>query len=145
MNAATGGIGILINSRAYNAISSVDMITSRIMAIHFQGNQQTTVMLCYSPTNVSYEHDTERFYTDLTYFIRHIPKNNVLIIGGDFNAQLGKYDGYEYSLHRTTNRNGNMLHNFLRENNLLCLNTHFQKRSGQLWTHTSPNGFKSPN
>ena len=28
MNAATGRIGIVINSRAYNAISSVDMITS---------------------------------------------------------------------------------------------------------------------
>ena len=44
MNAATGGIGILVNSRAYNAISSVDMIKSRIMAIHFQGNPQTTVI-----------------------------------------------------------------------------------------------------
>ena len=36
-----------------------------------------------------------------------------------------------------------MLKNFIHENNLLCLNTHFQKRSGQLWTHTSPNNFKS--
>ena len=25
----------------------------------------------------------------------------------------------------------------------LCLNTHFQKRHGQLWTHNSPNDFKS--
>ena len=107
-----------IDSMAYNAISSVDMIKSRIMAIHFQVNPQTTVISCYSPTNVSDKQDTEIFYTDLTYCIRHIPKHNVLINGGDFNAHLGKDDGYKYSLHRTTNRNGKMLHNFR-----LCLNT----------------------
>ena len=42
-----------------------------------------------------------------------------------------------------TNRNRNLLHNFLQENNKLCLNTHFQKRSVQFWAHASPNGFKS--
>ena len=36
-----------------------------------------------------------------------------------------------------------MLTNVIHENILLCLNKHFQKRSGQLWTHTSPNNFKS--
>ena len=103
----------MINSRAYNAIFSVDMIKSRIMIIHFQGNPKTIVISSYIPTNVSDEHDTERFYTDLTYFIRHIPKHNILIIGGHFNAHLGKEYGYKYSLHRTTNSNSNMLHNFL--------------------------------
>ena len=65
-----------------------------------------------------------------------------MLIGGDFNAHLGKENGYQYSFHITTNRNGNMLINFIRENNLLCLNTHFQKISG-LWIHSSPNNFKS--
>ena len=32
---------------------------------------------------------------------------------------------------------------YLQENNMLCLNTHFQKRHGQLWTHNSPNDFKA--
>ena len=36
-----------------------------------------------------------------------------------------------------------MLKDYLQENNILCLNTHFQKRHGQLWTHNSPNDFKS--
>ena len=63
-------------------------------------------------------------------FYTNLPRSPLLIIDGDFNDHLGKDDGYKYSLHRTTNRNGNMLHNFLLENNLLCLNTHFQKRSG---------------
>ena len=56
------------------------MIKSRIMVVHFQGNPHITVMSCYSQTNVSDKQDTERFYTDITYFIRYIPKHNVLII-----------------------------------------------------------------
>ena len=36
-----------------------------------------------------------------------------------------------------------MLHNFLQENNLLCLNTNLQKISGQFWIHARPNDFKS--
>ena len=134
INAAIGGVGILINLRAYNAIKSIDMISNRIVAIHFMGNPLTTVISCYSPTNVSDQEETERFYVDLTSYTRHIPKHNVLVIGGDFNAHLGKENGYIYSFHINTNRNGNMLKNFIHENNLLCLNTHFQKRSGQLWT-----------
>ena len=36
-----------------------------------------------------------------------------------------------------------MLNDFLIENNMLCLNTKFQKTKGQLWTHLSPNNLKS--
>ena len=44
---------MLVNQSTYNTISSVEMITPRIMVTIFQGNSQTTVILCYSPTNVS--------------------------------------------------------------------------------------------
>ena len=36
-----------------------------------------------------------------------------------------------------------MLKHYLEENNLLCLNTKFQKRPGQIRTHNSPNDYKS--
>ena len=81
------------------------MISNRIVAIHVMGNPLTTVISCYSPTNVSDQEETERFYVDLTSYIRHILKHNVLIIGGDFNAHLGKENGYKYSFHINTNRN----------------------------------------
>ena len=38
---------------------------------------------------------------------------------------------------------GLMLKDYLQENNILCLITHFQKIHGQLWTYNSPNDFKS--
>ena len=32
---------------AYNAIKSINMISNRIVAIHFMGNPLTTVISCY--------------------------------------------------------------------------------------------------
>ena len=72
---------------------------------------------------------------ELASFTRQIPKHNILVIGGDFNAHIGKLNNSKFSYHR----NGNMLHNFIKENNLICLNTHLQKKVGQLWTHKAPN------
>ena len=74
--------------------------------------------------------------------IREIPKHNVLIIGGDFNAHLGQDNGYTFAYYQTTNINGQILNYLLSENNLICLIMKFQKREGHLWTHLSPNNLK---
>ena len=52
------------------------------MAATFNSNHRTTI-ICYSPTNVSDE-------TDLVVIYNVASRNNVLIIGGDRNAQIGK-------------------------------------------------------
>ena len=118
------------------------MITLRIMIATFHGNPETTVISCYSPTNVSDEIDTEIFYSDLSSLIRQVPKHNVLLIGGDFNAQLGQ-NNFKQAYHINSNRNGEMLKNLLLENKLVCLNTLFQKRQGQKLTHTAQNIYTS--
>ena len=72
-----------------------------------------------------------------------IPKHNLLVIGGDMNAQIGKNRHNKYSLHYTSNRNGQHLIDFMIENRLTCLNTNFQKREGKLWTYTYANKSKA--
>ena len=134
---------MLLSPRAHEALNSVETITPRIMIGTFNGNPLTTVICGYSPTNVSDEIDVDHFYTDLSTVVRQVPKHNVLVLGGDMNAQLGKYDGYIHSYHEVSNRNGKKLHDFLKENKLICLNTKYQRKSGQLWTHTYPNGTKA--
>ena len=80
---------MLVIPHAYNAIYSVDKTTPRIMIMKLLGNQHSIVISCYSPTNVSDELETGRLYIYLTSLTRQIPNHNILIIGGDFNAQLG--------------------------------------------------------
>ena len=86
--------------------------------------------------------EIDNFYDILNSATKQITKHNVLIISGDFNAHLGIQDGFMFSLHEVSNRNGIFLEDYILENNLLCLNTYYQKRKGQLWTHKSPNGNK---
>ena len=55
------------------------------MVATFNGNSRAT-----SPTNVSEETELVAFYDELSSLVRSIPKHNVLVIGGDMNAQIGK-------------------------------------------------------
>ena len=98
---------------------------------------------CYSPTNVSEETELVTFYEELSSLVRSIPKHNLLVIGGDMNAQIGKNRNNKYSLHNTSNRNGQHQIDFMIENRLTCLNTNFQKREGKLWTYTYANNSKA--
>ena len=43
-----------------------------------------------SPTNVSEETELVVFYDELSSQFRSIPKHNLLVIGGDMNAQIVK-------------------------------------------------------
>ena len=82
----------------------------------------------YSPTNVSEETELVAFYDKLSSLVRSIAKPNMLVIGGDMNAQIGKNGNNNYSLHTTLNRNGQHLTDSTIENRLTCLNTNYQKR-----------------
>ena len=113
------------------------------MAASFNGNPKATIISCYSPTNVSVETEVVTFYEELSSLVRSIPKHNLLVIGGDLNAQIGKNKNNKYSLHNTSNRNGQRLIDFMIENRLTCLNTNFKKREGKLWTYTHANKSKA--
>ena len=60
------------------------------MIANLQGNPRTTVISCYSHTNVSDENETANLYTEFSAVTRSIPRHDILIIGGDLNAHIGQ-------------------------------------------------------
>ena len=112
-------------------------------AATFNGNTRVTILSCYSPTIVREETELITFYDELSSLVCSIPKHNVFVIGGDMNAQIGKNGNHKYSLHNSSNKNGQHLTDFTTENRLTCLNTNFQKRKGKLWTYTYANKSKA--
>ena len=136
VNATVGGVGMLIGPRALKTLNSIEKIQPRVMAATFNGNPRVKSISCFRPTNVSEETEVVTFYNELSSLVRSIPKHNVLVIGGDMNAQIGKNRNHKYSLHNTSNRNGQHLTDFRIENRLTYLNTNYQKREGKLWTYT---------
>ena len=143
VNASVGWLGMLIGPRALKTLNSIERIQPRMMAATFNGNPKATILSCYSPTNVSEETELVTFCEELSSLVRSIPKHNLLVIGGDMNAQIEKNRNNKYSLHNTSNRNGQHLTDFMIENRLTCLNTNYQKREGKLWTYTYANNNKA--
>ena len=90
VNATVGGVGMLIGPRPLKTLNSIERIQLRMMAATFNGNPSATIISCYSPINVSEETELVTSYEELSSLVRSIPKHNLLVIGGDMNAQIGK-------------------------------------------------------
>ena len=123
VNTSVGAVGMLIGTRALKTLNSIERIQPRMMAATFNGNPKATIISCYSPTNVSEESEVVTIYEELSSLVHSIPKHNLLVIGEDMNAQIGKNRNNKYSLQNTSNRNGQHLTDFMIENRLTCLNT----------------------
>ena len=133
VQAANGGVGLLLSHRARKALRKVQPHSQRILVAEFSGNPATTVIVCYSPTNAAPEEEVEKFYEELRVAIQTVPSHNFLVILGDLNARLGTED-VPFSFHDETNRNGKYLADLLTEHELLAANTQFRKRIGKRWT-----------
>ena len=135
---------MFIGPRALTAQNSniIEKIQLRMMVATFTGNPSTTIIY-FTLTNVSEETDFIAFYNELVSLVRRIPKHNVLIIGRDVNAQIGKNVSDTFSFHNSSNRTGEHQTDFTLENRSTCLNTKFQKRKGKLWTYTYANNAKA--
>ena len=109
VNATVGGVGMLIGPRALKTLNSIERIQPRMLAAMFNGNPRATIISCYSPTNVSEETELVAFYNELSSLVCSIRKHNLLVIGGGMNTQIAKNRNNKYSLHNTSNRNGQHL------------------------------------
>ena len=140
-NAAAGGVGVMIEKSIESALSEIKPWNERIVIAHFIGNPAVTIITHYSPVEGSKE--AEEHYDNLSAAISEVPKHNLLMIMGDFNAHLGKEAG-KYTFHEKTNKNGSIMKDFVQENGLIVTNTSFQKKEGKLWTFISDmSGHKS--
>ena len=97
---------MLISRLALKSLIRIEKLQPRMMVAMFNGNPSSTIIYCDSPTIARDETDLDTFYNELSSLVRCIPKHNVLIIGRDMNAQIGKNVNNKFSLHNSTNRNG---------------------------------------
>ena len=97
------------------------------MQVTFSGNPKTSKVVTYSPTNVSDDEEVKNYYRQLTAATKSVPGHNVLIVAGDFNARIG-LDIAKFAYHTSTNRNGEFLHEYAQENDLVIANTTLRSR-----------------
>jgi hypothetical protein len=91
------------------------------------------MVVVYAPTNVADAADeADEFYRQLADMIQGIPKNDVVMIMGDFNAHVASDSGSDvigkFCLDKKTNENGERLIDFCALNGLKIMNTWFRKK-----------------
>ena len=65
----------------------------RMISVSFQGKSfNITVIQGYAPTSNAEEAEVEWFYEDLQDLLELTPKNDVLLIIGDWNAKVGSQE-----------------------------------------------------
>ena len=133
-NAAAGGVGFVINNNAEGTLAEVSKFNDRILIAHFSGNPKTSIIIHYSPCEGA--SDAEEHYLNLVAATSLIPKHNVILVMGDFNAHLGNND-VQHTYHTTTNKNGCLMNDYIQEANLMVGNTSYRKKSNKLWTFIS--------
>ena len=128
IDAAVRGAGMLLSPGTLTSLNSIEKAQPKIMCATFDRNSRTTMVSCYSPTNARDESDITVFYDGLSSLAKHIPRNNVQIIGRGMNAQIDNDINNKFCLFNLPNRNCKYQTDFSLENRLSCLITKFQKR-----------------
>lgn len=133
-NAASGGVGLVVNKIAAGTLAEVIKWNRRIIVANFSGNPSLTIIVHYSP--VEGDEEAEDHYGHLSAAVKEVPKHNMLVVMGDFNAHLDRSIA-KYSYHEACNNNGRLVTNFIQEANLFVASANFQKKQAKLWTYIS--------
>ena len=140
------GVGFLLSSRARMALLGYKPINSRMIVARFSGQPfNVSVMQVYAPTTDKTEEEIEQFYENLDDALKQMPKKDVKVIMGDWNAKIGKDNiGWERVMLKNgygdRNERGERLLEFALKQDLLICNTKFQQKDCRKWTWKSPDG-----
>lgn len=103
----------------------------------------TTIIRVYAPTTDYEDQVVDEFYEDLEKLIKGMHKKDILIVMGDWNAQIGEGEIHPAAGnfgHAMTNERGLKLLKFAERRNMVAANTlHRQKVSRRVTWH-SPDG-----
>ena len=87
-------VGLMMSQSAAKSLLLYECVSDRILVTRFNSRHaKLTIVVCYAPTNSETRPDDipnkDAFYEQLDDVVASIPKHDIQIIIGDFNAQLG--------------------------------------------------------
>ena len=140
------GVGFLLSKRAKEALLGYNPVNSRIIAARFSGKPLNIAAIqVYAPTTDSADEEVEEFYEQIERTIEDLPKKDVKIVIGDWNAKVGMDRvGWEHVMgqygYGQRNERGERLLEFAAKNDLFITNTRFQQKDSRKWTWMAPDG-----
>ena len=138
------GVGIALSRKAESALLDWFPVNSRLCAVRLNGSVRVRrnknsrrclfVVSVYAPTDNSSDDLKDRFYSDLSGLLGNVRSSDIVMVIGDFNAQIGCLDeterrfGGPFAVHARRTDNGDRLLNLCAQRGLFLANTNFQHR-----------------
>eukprot|EP00794_Sanderia_malayensis_P004079 gene4079-biopygen2550 len=89
------GVGFLVHKDTVRAVMECEPISSHMIRIRLSANPRNlTIIQIYAPTSTTKDEDVDAFYDELRSTLRQVPKKDITIIQGDWNAKIGT-DSFE--------------------------------------------------
>ena len=88
------GVGLMMNKEAAKSCLGWEGINNRILIAHFMTRKfRVSVIVVYAPVEPTDgdTSDSDEFYLQLQEQIDKVPGRNMMLLLGDFNAQVGRY------------------------------------------------------
>lgn len=139
-----GGVGFLLSKSAQNALLEWKAHTERIISIRLRTRaRNVTIFQCYAPTDMAETETKEEFYSSLSRAVSTARKGDILMVMGDFNAQVGNVNtGMEHTMGRHgighMSENGELFTEWCSNNNLVIGGTLFPHKDVHKVTWVSP-------
>lgn len=136
------GVGLIVNKEAARHVTNFVPVNERVILLQLNASPiNINIIQVYAPTSDHSEDEVEEFYSQIKDLIKKLPKQEMLILMGDFNAKVGKgREGKHIGPYGLGVRNGRgeTLSVFASEHDLVITNTFYKLPDRRLYTWTSP-------
>ena len=140
------GVGFLLSVQAHAALLRWEPISDRVIVARFRTRvRNLTIIQSYAPTNVAEPQEKDQYYSQLNAIVDKIPKGDIKILMGDFNAKIGSDNtDYERVMGRhglgEMSENGELFAEFCGNNDLVIGGSLFPHRQRHKVTWSSRDG-----
>ncbi|XP_031765000.1 craniofacial development protein 2-like [Galleria mellonella] len=140
------GVGFIVPAKLTRFVTGYNPINDRIMTIRLKSKPcLLNIIQVYAPTAAASQEATEIFYRTLETIIQRIPKREMLIVQGDWNAKIGNSANDDQIRHilgkhglGIRNERGKKFIEFCIGNSLTITNSCFKYHNRRLYTWRSP-------
>ena len=141
------GVCFLVHKDIVKSVIGCRPISSRLMTVRLRASPfNITIIQVYAPTSSYDDSDVDEFYRELQSLVDQTPKQDILVVQGDWNAKVGEDAQEDWrevcgpSCNPETNDRGLKLLDFATYNNLVLANTRSNHKPSRRWTRYSPDG-----
>ena len=140
-------VGFLVHKDSVKSVIGCRPISSRLMTVRLRASSfNFTIIQVYAPTSSYDNSGVDEFYRELQSLVDQTPKQDILVVQGDWNAKVGEDAQEDWgevcgsSCNPETNDRGLKLLDFAIYNNLVLANTLGNHKPSRRWTWHSPDG-----